>query len=132
MTIFEDNYFQRRHFTAVETRKFFDGALRDLAIANASKVPEVVFKFSYDALIKFGIALIAGEGYKVRSVPGHHTKIIEKMSEMLRNEDVLTTGNAMRQARNRDLYEGITLISEKDSDEYLRFVVFLLHEHVKK
>lgn len=126
MTIFEDNYFQKRHFTEAEIRKFVDGAMWDLAIAKASTVPEVVFRFAYDALIKFGIALIVNEGYRIRSVPGHHAKIIEKMSEILRNEDVLTVGNVMRQARNRDLYEGAMLISEKDSGEYFRFVDSLM------
>ena len=95
---------------------------KDLNIAKRSYIPEVIFKFSYDALIKLGIALIAERGYKVRSVVGHHVKILEKMAEILQNTDIEVIGNQMRQKRNTDLYEGGFLISKKDSQAYLEFI----------
>jgi len=44
------------------------------------------------------------------------------MSELLHMPDVETIGNAMRTKRNLDLYEGGTLISEKECADYVNFV----------
>lgn len=71
-----------------QIRQHFKAAIRDLKIAKQSDMAEVVFKFSYDALIKLGIALITRQGYKVRSVVGHHVKILEKMSQILKNSTI--------------------------------------------
>jgi len=109
-------------FTDSQIKRCFKVAKRDLDIAKDSDVPEVIFKFSYDALIKLGIALIADQGYKVRSAVGHHVKILEKMSQILQNKDVAIVGNKMREDRNFDFYNGGILISQKDSQEYLKFV----------
>ncbi|MDP8258217.1 MAG: hypothetical protein P9L90_02165 [Candidatus Aadella gelida] len=57
-------------------------AQRDLKIAESTNISDVVFKFTYDALIKLGIMLIAKKGYKVRSTAGHHIKILEKLSQV--------------------------------------------------
>ena len=80
--------------------------MHDLKIAEASDITDVIFKFSYDALIKLGITLIAKKGYKVRSTTGHHVKILEKLSQLLKDEDILVLGNKMRQERNVNLYDG--------------------------
>ena len=61
-------------------------------------------------------------GYKVRSISGHHIKILETISDILGDEDVVVFGNKMRQARNFNLYDGGFFIGEKDSCEYLVFV----------
>lgn len=122
MTAFESQCFQKLDFSKKQLKQFRAAARRDLEISGASKVPEVIFKFSYDALIKLGIAAIAGQGYKVRSVPGHHVKILEKLSELYEDKDIAIIGNRMRQARNLDFYEGGFEITEKDSEEYFRFV----------
>jgi len=61
-------------------------------------------------------------GVKFRSVPGHHVKILEKTSEILNDKDVLTLGNAMRTKRNLDFYSGGEVISEKEAQDYFRFV----------
>jgi hypothetical protein len=97
-------------------------ARHDLKIAESADIPDVIFKFSYDALIKLGIALIAEKGYKVRSKAGHHIKILEKLSQLLKDEDVLVLGNKMRQERNINLYDGGFFVGEKDSLEYFEFV----------
>jgi len=122
MIIFEDKYFQKINFTKEQISDYFLSAKRDLEIAKDSKRTEVVFKFSYDALIKLGIALIAEKGRKVRSAQGHHVKILEKMSDILKNEDIETIGNKMRQDRNHDLYDGEMTISKKQTTEYLKFI----------
>lgn len=122
MTNFEDQYFQKFKFDPLQLKRFLGSAKRDLHIAKESKVPEVVFKFSYEALIKLGIFCVAREGYRTRSAPGHHVKILEKMASILNDEDVAILGNRMRQTRNLDLYEAGAEISEKDSREYMSFV----------
>lgn len=122
MIDFENHHFQKMAFKEEQIDQFVKSALHDLKIAEESDVPDVVFKFGYDALIKLGIALIAKKGYKVRSAPGHHVKILEKLSQMLDSEDILVLGNKMRQERNTNLYDGGFFVGEKDSREYLDFV----------
>ncbi|MFH0985707.1 MAG: hypothetical protein V1882_09290 [Candidatus Omnitrophota bacterium] len=88
--------------------------------------------YAYQALIKLGIALLAAEGLKVRSIPGHHIKILESMSAMLKDPDILTIGNAMRMKRNQDLYGAGTMITEKESRDYLLFIQKILKLAEKK
>jgi len=130
MTAASGEFFQKLKFSAEEVRKRFDSARRDLEIAGKDPFPEVRFTYGYQALIKTGTALIAREGLKVRSVPGHHVKILERMSEILKDPDVLVLGNGMRMKRNQDLYGGGDLISEKEAADYFAFVqkVFKLAE----
>jgi len=122
MTNFESQYFQKLAFKEEQIEQFLKSAWHDLKIAQESDIPDVVFKFSYDALIKLGIVLIAKKGYKVRSTIGHHVKILEKLSQLLKDEDILVLGNKMRQERNVNLYDGGFFVGEKDSLEYLKFV----------
>ncbi len=122
MINFESQYFQKLAFKEEQIDQFLKSALHDLKIAESSDIPDVIFKFSYDALIKLGIALIAKKGYKIRSTTGHHVKILEKLSQLLKDEDILVLGNKMRQERNVNLYDGGFFVGEKDSLEYLKFV----------
>ncbi len=122
MTPAEKEFFQKLKFSAEEVRARFENARRDLMIAAKDAFPEVRFSYAFQALVKTGIALLASEGLKVRSVPGHHVKILERMSAVLEDPDILTIGNAMRMKRNQDLYGAGTLISDKESREYLLFV----------
>jgi len=122
MINFESQHFQKLAFKDEQIDQFVKSALHDLKIAEESDIPDVVFKFSYDALIKLSIVLIAKKGYKVRSTTGHHVKILEKLSQILKEEDILVLGNKMRQERNFNLYEGGFFVGEKDSLEYLKFV----------
>lgn len=122
MINFENQYFQKLAFKEGQIEQFIKSALHDLKIAEESDIPDVVFKFSYDALVKLGVALIAKKGYKIRSTTGHHVKILEKLSQLLKDEDILVLGNKMRQERNFNLYDGGFFVGEKDSREYLNFV----------
>ncbi len=115
MIVFDTQYFQKFNFTLAQLRQYQKTALHDLAIAQEAKVPEVIFKFAYDPLIKYSIALIAKAGYKVRSAPGHHVKLIDQLAEILNNKDAATLGHKMRQTRNLDFYDGGLLITEKDA-----------------
>jgi len=122
MINFENQYFQKLTFTEEQIEQFSKSALHDLKIAEESDIPDVVFKFSYDALIKLGIVFIAKKGYKIRSATGHHVKILEKLRELLKDDDILVLGNKMRQERNANLYDGGFFVGDKDSREYLDFV----------
>lgn len=127
MIHFETEFFQKFRFDEKQIRRYFEAAFRDLKIAREDQFPEVRFTYSYQALIKAGIALIARTGQvKARSVPGHHVKVLQKMSEILNNPDVFTIGNAMRMKRNEDLYGGAESVSEKDADDYFAFVEKIL------
>ncbi len=94
----------------------------------------MIFKFSYDALVKTGITLIAACGCRVKSRQGHHIKILEKLSQILNDKDIQIIGEAMRKKRNLDLYQGGVLISQKEAAEYLHFVkkiVIAAEEYLK-
>ncbi len=120
---FDREFFKKFDFSSEEIERYLQSALRDLHIAAKDPFVEVRFTYCYQALIKAGIALLAKTGkVKVRSVPGHHVKILEKMSEILGDKDVSVIGNAMRMKRNADLYGGGKMIGEKESVDYLKFV----------
>jgi len=128
---FETKFFQKKKFENKTILKYFRSALRDFEIASKSKQPEVMFTFSYNALIKTGIALIAFYGYRVKSRGGHHMKILEKLSQILGNENIEIIGNKMRQKRNLDLYEGGTIIFQKEAKDYLNFIKGIIKEAEK-
>lgn len=123
MSTFDPKHFVKFKFEPEQIARYFNNAMRDFKIASEDDHLEVKFNYCYNALIKAGIALIAAKGgVKVRSIPGHHIKTIEKMSEILKDETVQAIGNAMRSKRNEDFYGGGIFISEKESSEYLKYV----------
>jgi hypothetical protein len=136
MINFETKYFVKFDFSDKQIGQYLSNALKDLEIAQENKRPEVKFNYSYTALIKGGIALIAKIGnVKSRSIPGHHIKIIEKMSEILQDENINEVGNSMRMKRNRDLYSGGVFISDKESEDFYFFiekVLFKVKEAIER
>lgn len=97
--------FTKFAFSEKQIHSYFNSSSQKLQIAEQFKQSEIRFKFAYDALIKLGITLLAMEGLKVRSMPGHHVKIIEALSSILKEEDIDILGNKMRKQRNLDLYD---------------------------
>jgi len=123
MIHFETDSFQKQKFTYKQVIQLLSNAKKDLHIAQKDNFSEVRFMYSYNSLIKAGIALIAIIGQvKVKSNQGHHYKIIEKMTQILHDDELLRIGNAMRSKRNLDFYGGGAIISEKESSDYYRFV----------
>ena len=61
-------------------------------------------------------------GVKVRSVMGHHIKILNKLSEIMANPDIFIIGNAMRMKRNKELYDAAATIAKKEVNDYIDFV----------
>lgn len=80
------------------------------------------FNYAYTALIKAGIASLSYYHVKVKSVPGHHIKIIEKLAQILKDDDIEDIGNSMRSKRNLDFYAGGIEVTEKECKEYINFV----------
>jgi len=119
---FDEKYFTKFKFTAEQVQKNFANAVKDMGIAQKDEIPEVKFNYVYSALIKSGIALLSHHGEKVKSVPGHHIKIIEAIATLLEDETINDMGNMMRSKRNMDLYEGGVDVTEKECREYIMFV----------
>jgi len=120
--IFDTKYFKKMDFSQNQIEEYFNSAIKDMKIAEKYDDPEVRFEFVFKSLIKFGITLIASYGYKVNSRKGHHQKILEKMSEILDNNDILVSSEVIRKTRNTEFYDGGTIITEKQSKEYLSFL----------
>jgi uncharacterized protein (UPF0332 family) len=125
---FEDSYFAKFKFTKEQIKKNFENALKDLNIAKKDKILEVKFNYAYTALIKTGIALLSFNSIKVKSVPGHHIKIIGKMSDILRDDTIADIGNAMRSKRNLDFYAGGIEVTEKECEDYIKFAEKVLRK----
>ncbi|MCM8823265.1 MAG: hypothetical protein NC822_01155 [Candidatus Omnitrophica bacterium] len=128
----EERFFKKMKFTDEEIKGYLKNALKDLKIAKGQNIAEVKFNYAYTALLKSGIAIIAGvKNLKARTMPGHHIKILEMMSKILNDDSIFEVGNAMRMKRNIDLYgEGI-MITHKESQDYYNFVEKVI-DKVKK
>jgi hypothetical protein len=130
--IFHSDFFQKHDFNLNHVQKYLTSAKQDLKIAQTNNIPEVRFQFAYNSLIKLGLSLIAKEGYRVRSNSGHHMHLINAISSILQDREIYTHGNRMRQLRNMNMYEGFSMISSKDSIEYLQFVEKVFKQANKK
>ncbi|MFA5271438.1 MAG: hypothetical protein WC412_03735 [Candidatus Omnitrophota bacterium] len=121
MTI-DKNFFVKQNFRPEELSKYKQSAKHNLGIAKTNEEPEVVFHFTYMALIKIGIYCLAKDGYRAKSRPGHHQKIIEYLSQVFGSEDIGIIGDKMRKDRNLEMYCAETLYSQEEIKEYLKFV----------
>ena len=118
---FDDRYFKQFNFSREQIEKNLKNAFKDFEIAKKDDILEVKFNYTYTSLIKAGIALLSFYKMKVKSVPGHHIKIIGKMSDILKNDTIDELGNAMRSKRNLDFYSGGIEVTEKECYEYIDF-----------
>lgn len=119
---FDKNFFIKQIFSQEQLSKYKKSAKRDLDIALKSDENEVKFHFAYMSLIKIGIYCIAKIGYRVKSRPGHHQKIIEYLGVILNNEDIIVIGDKMRKERNLDFYDAGLFESLEDLTEYIDFI----------
>ena len=83
MIKFDNKYFRKFTFTETQCLRNIKNSQKDIDIAKKDKFLDVRFNYAYSALIKCGIALLSFYSQKVRSVPGHHVKILEKMAEII-------------------------------------------------
>lgn len=119
---FDKNYFIKQSYIESELKNIRLSLEKNIDIAMKNKEAEVVFHFTYMALIKLGIYIIAREGYRVKSRAGPHIKILEILSQKTEMEDILIIGNNMRRNRNLDIYSARIEISRSEAQEYLKFV----------
>jgi hypothetical protein len=61
---FKNQFFENHGFSQGNIRKFFENAEHDLAVVKESGNLSVIFTFSYNALLKLGIAVISSKGYR--------------------------------------------------------------------
>ncbi|MBU1121903.1 MAG: orotidine 5'-phosphate decarboxylase [Candidatus Omnitrophica bacterium] len=118
----DNKHFYKFDFTTEQISQHFNNAWKDLDIANKDEILDVKFNYAYTAFIKAGITLLSFYGMKVRSIPGHHVKIIDKIAQSLDDCAIADMGNIMRSKRNSDIYAGGIEITEKECKEYIRFV----------
>ena len=119
---FNSEFFQKQEFDFTTIRRYFNMIKADLEISHSNLEPRVKFQFAYSALIKCGITLMATLNYRVKSKEGHHVFIIENLSEILDDNDILKIGNDMRLNRNKDMYKELIIPTETELNSYLKFV----------
>ena len=122
MIHFDKQFFKKHSFTRKQIKQYMASTLEDLEIAKENIRAKVKFNYSYQALIRCGIVLIAHHGFKVRSKVGHHIKIIDTLSVILNDTSIADIGNTMRQKRNVDFYDIGSFISDSESQQYYSFV----------
>lgn len=119
---FDNKYFKKFNFSKEGVNKNYENSLKDLNIAKEDDFLDVKFNYAYRSFIKLVITTLSFHNMKVRSVRGHHFKMIEVFAKILKDENVENMGNLMRSKRNRDLYTGAIDITEKECREYIEFV----------
>jgi len=113
--------FEKFRFSRKQIEKYHNSAKRDLKIASEADIPEVRFRFCYDALLKLAMTVCAENNLRVKSRRGHHIELIKKLSFFLKDEEIEILANEMRSKRNWDLYGGGIIISFKEVNEYLNW-----------
>jgi hypothetical protein len=58
----------------------------------------------------------------VKSSSGHHAALFLKYAEIFKDDMSAAVAQAMRDKRNRDLYDGGIIISDKEAETYYQFV----------
>lgn len=119
---FEKEYFTFQSFSKKELLNLNNAITKALNIATTNKYPEVIFHFTYMALLKIGIYALAKREYRIKSRPGHHIKILDALSSITHNEEIAIIGNNMRKNRNLDIYSSSAIITKEAAQEYLIFV----------
>lgn len=114
--------FEKFDFTTQQIIKFWDKAVRDFRLAEQAKEIEIIFVFTYEAMLKVAISVCAKNNLRVKARRGHHIELIDKMAEILDDQDIKQVGNEIRTKRNRGLYSGGDTVSRKEADFYCKFV----------
>lgn len=117
--------FEKFVFTTRQIENYFESASKDFNIAKNGE-PEVSFVFCYNCLLKLAIVVCAKNDLRVKARSGHHIALIEKLSEFLNDKEIEIIAQEMRSKRNKDLYGGGILVSNKDAQMYLSFICMLM------
>ncbi|MFA4942503.1 MAG: hypothetical protein WC564_02590 [Patescibacteria group bacterium] len=113
--------FEKFNYYPDQIQKYYQAAVRDLHLAILAEAPEIIFYLSYNIIIKMAIAVCAKNNLRVKSRVGHHIELIAKLAEYLDDQEIEDVANKMRTKRNRDLYDGGVITSEKEAEFYICF-----------
>ena len=113
--------FEKFDYSPIQVEKYYQAAVKDLQLVVLAGAPEIVFYLSYNIIIKTAMAVCAKNNLRVKSRVGHHIELIGKLAEYLDDQEIEDIASQMRTKRNRDLYDGGVITSEKEADFYIRF-----------
>jgi hypothetical protein len=113
--------FEQFDYSPVQIKKYYQAATRDLQLVILAGAPEIVFYLAYNIIIKTAMAVCAKNNLRVKSRAGHHIELIRKLAEYLADPEIEDVASKMRSKRNRDLYDGGVITSEKEADFYIHF-----------
>lgn len=113
--------FEQFDYSPIQIKKYYQAAVKDLQLVTSAEAPEIVFYLSYNIVIKTAMAVCAKNNLRVKSRAGHHIELIRKLAEYLTDPEIEDVANKMRGKRNRDLYDGGVITSEKEADFYIHF-----------
>ena len=114
--------FEKFNFTKQQVKNYWDKSVRDLVLARQGRELEIMFVFSYEALLKLAITVCAYNNLRVKARRGHHIELINKLAEILKDEEISQIGQGMRMKRNSGLYRAGDTVSRKEADSYLEFI----------
>ncbi|MDP2944145.1 MAG: hypothetical protein Q8N57_01055 [bacterium] len=113
--------FEKFIFSLEQIKRYYQAAARDFSMLDKKIPPEIAFYLCYNIIIKVAMAVCAKNNIRVKSRIGHHIELIGKLAEFLDEPETEVTANKIRTKRNRDLYDGGMLTSQKEADFYLQF-----------
>lgn len=93
--------FDRIDFTPDQIRKYYQAATKDLRLAISAKEPEIVFYVCYNVVVKTAMAVCAHNNLRVKSRVGHHSELIKRLAEFLKDQGIEDMADKMRSKRNR-------------------------------
>ena len=120
--------FEKFEYKEGQVKRYLDAAFKDYKLASLASAPELSFYACFNVVVKTSIAICASNNLRVKSRIGHHIKLIEKLADLLKDENIEVVANKMRSKRNRDLYTGGVIISQREVDYYLKFCKSLLEK----
>ena len=118
--------FENFNYLPLQVKRYFRAATNDLRLAKSTAEPELIFYACYNLIVKVAVAVCAKNNLRVKSRVGHHRELINKLAELLANQDIEIVADKMRVKRNRDLYDGGALVSKKEAAFYLSFCANLI------
>ena len=93
MIQFDNKYFSVFKFTKADTEKHLENAVKDLNIAIIDQILDVKFNYSYNAMLKAGVALLSFHQLKIKNALGHHIKVIEMLAKLLNDDNISVLGD---------------------------------------
>ena len=124
---FDKEFFIKQDFLPELIEAAFRNARQDWERVQAMDDPAIICRIDYDCIIKFGVAALCKEGYRVRSVPGHHRIILEAMVDLMELKKEYEYLDRLRKKRNLELYSGGAEFTQKEADTLLALLQEIFH-----